>query len=43
MVVAPDTDWFLDPPRPRLPPQYNKTAHFRVTFYCVQYIYGLEI
>ncbi len=29
MVVTPDTDWFLDPPAP--PPQYSKTAHFRVT------------
>ncbi len=30
MVVTPDTDWFLDAP------QYSKTAHFRVTFYCGQ-------
>ncbi len=33
MVVTPDTDWFSDPP---WPPQYSKTAHFRVAFYCVQ-------
>ncbi len=33
MVVTPDTDWFSDPPRP---PQYSKTAHFRVAFYCGQ-------
>ncbi len=31
MVVTPDTDWFSDPPGP---PQYSKTAHFRVAFYC---------
>ncbi len=30
MVVTPDTDWFSDPP------QYSKTAHFRVAFYCGQ-------
>ncbi len=24
MVVAPDIDWFLDPPRPRLPPNTIK-------------------
>ncbi len=35
MVVTPDTDWFSDPPPPR-PPQYSKTAHFRVAFYCCQ-------
>ncbi len=29
MVVTPDTDWFSDPPGP---PQYSKTAHFRVAF-----------
>ncbi len=29
-----DTDWFSDPPGP--PPQYSKTAHFRVAFYCGQ-------
>ncbi len=34
MVVTPDTDWFSDPP-PRTP-QYSKTAHFRVAFYCGQ-------
>ncbi len=34
MVVTPDTDWFLDPPPG--PPQYSKTAHFRVAFYCGQ-------
>ncbi|ROL55047.1 Transposable element Tc1 transposase [Anabarilius grahami] len=28
MVVTPDTDWFSDPP------QYSKTAHVRVAFYC---------
>ncbi len=28
MVVTPDTDWFSDPP------QYSKTTHFRVAFYC---------
>ncbi len=33
MVVTPDTDWFSDPPGP---PQYSKTAHFRVAFYCGQ-------
>ncbi len=33
MVVTPDTDWFSDPPRT---PQYSKTAHFRVAFYCGQ-------
>ncbi len=33
MVVTPDTDWFSDPPGP---PQYSKTAHFRVAFYCSQ-------
>ncbi len=33
MVVTPDTDWFSDPSGP---PQYSKTAHFRVAFYCVQ-------
>ncbi len=32
MVVTPDTDWFSDP----LVPQYSKTAHFRVAFYCGQ-------
>ncbi len=30
MVVTPDTDWFSDPP------QYSKTAHFRVAFFCGQ-------
>ncbi len=30
MVVTPDTDCFSDPP------QYSKTAHFRVAFYCGQ-------
>ncbi len=35
MVVTPDTDWFSDPPPPD-PPQYSKTAHFRVAFYCGQ-------
>ncbi len=30
MVVTPDTDWFSDPP------QYSKTAYFRVAFYCGQ-------
>ncbi len=30
MVITPDTDWFSDPP------QYSKTAHFRVVFYCGQ-------
>ncbi len=34
MVVTPDTDWFSDSP-PGLP-QYSKTAHFRVAFYCGQ-------
>ncbi len=33
MAVTPDTDWFSDPPGP---PQYSKTAHFRVAFYCGQ-------
>ncbi len=33
MVVTPDTDWFSDPPGP---PQYSKTAQFRVAFYCGQ-------
>ncbi len=33
MEVTPDTDWFSDPPDP---PQYSKTAHFRVAFYCGQ-------
>ncbi len=28
--VTPGTDWFSDPP------QYSKTAHFRVAFYCDQ-------
>ncbi len=30
IVVTPHTDWFSDPP------QYSKTAHFRVAFYCGQ-------
>ncbi len=34
MVVTPDTDWFSIQPPP--PPQYSKTAHFRVAFYCGQ-------
>ncbi len=29
MEVTPDSDWFSDP-------QYSKTAHFRVVFYCEQ-------
>ncbi len=33
IVVTPDTAWFSDPPGP---PQYSKTAHFRVAFYCGQ-------
>ncbi len=33
MVVTSDTDWFSEPPGP---PQYSKTAHFRVAFYCGQ-------
>ncbi len=33
MVATPDTKWFSDPPRT---PQYSKTAHFRVAFYCGQ-------
>ncbi len=33
MVVTPDTDWFSDHAGP---PQYIKTAHFRVAFYCNQ-------
>ncbi len=36
MVVTLDTDWFLDPTPPPGPPQYSKTAHFRVAFYCGQ-------
>ncbi len=38
MVVTPDTDWFSDPPTPTplRTPQYSKTAHFRVAFYCGQ-------
>ncbi len=39
MVVTPDTDWFSDPPPhppPPQTPQYSKTAHFRVAFYCGQ-------
>ncbi len=32
-VASPDTDWFSDPSGP---PQYSKTAHFRVGFYCGQ-------
>ncbi len=32
IVVTPDTDWFSDP----LDPQYSKTAHVRVSFYCGQ-------
>ncbi len=32
MVVTPDTDWFRTLPEPP-PPQYSKTAHFRVAFY----------
>lgn len=32
MVITADTDWFMDPRTP----QYSKTAHFRVAFYCVQ-------
>ncbi len=35
MVVTPDIDWFSDP-HGTPPPQYSKTAHFRVTFYCGQ-------
>ncbi len=31
IVVTPDTNWLSDPP-----PQYSKTAHFRVAFYCGQ-------
>ncbi len=30
IVVTPDNDWFSDPP------QYSKTTHFRVFFYCGQ-------
>ncbi len=37
MMVTPDTDWFLDPPPP---PQYSKTAHFRVVFYCKAHQYN---
>ncbi len=36
IVVTPDTDWFLDPPPGPSPPQFSKTAHFRVAFYCGQ-------
>ncbi len=32
IVVTPDTDWFSD----ALDPQYSKTAHVRVAFYCGQ-------
>ncbi len=32
MVVTPDTDWFSG----FRTPQYSKTAHFRVVFYCGQ-------
>ncbi len=33
MVDTPDTDWFSGSPTPG-PPQYSKTAHYRVAFYC---------
>ncbi len=33
MVITPDTDWFLELPNIVGPPQYSKTAHFRVSFY----------
>ncbi len=36
MVVTPETDWFSDPPAPPPLTLIQKTAHFRVAFYCGQ-------